>query len=523
MKNNNLGFLFESVVEKFSNQPALQLNDSISFTYSDLNSKSNQLARYLIKSGIGQKDVVCISGLKQLETFICIIACLKIGAIYSILDNNCPLERLNRIVSTCDPKAILVEEFLSKSLYDIIIEKNIKVLNNNAKELEEKLRLFDTSNFDLTKNINANNPAYIMFTSGSTGFPKGAVMTHGNLINMISWSISTFGFCPGEKLTNVNPLYFDNSVFDLYSAFFSGACLVPFTRAETGNPKLLMDKINELQCTSWFSVPSFLIYLDTMKMFTNENMKHIKRIIFGGEGYPKAKLKKLFRMYSDRADIYNVYGPTECTCICSNYKISVTDFDDLKGLAPLGSMIENFSYLILNDEEEEVGENEIGELCLLGPNLGIGYYNDEKRTRESFIQNPINSKYHEIMYKTGDLVTYKPFDDKIYFIGRKDNQIKHMGYRIELDEIELALNRLDGLSQAAVIHGKINGISQIIAIISHESKIKLKEKIIRDNLKEMIPDYMIPTKIYFEDTLPKNANGKVDKIALKNFFLKNNK
>jgi D-alanine--poly(phosphoribitol) ligase subunit 1 len=437
-----------------------------------------------------------------------------------MLDNNSPVERLNRIISTCQPKALFVEESLYKSLGEKNAQLNLTVINNDAEELEVKLGSFDASNLDLTKKITADNPAYIMFTSGSTGFPKGALMTHGNVLNMISWSISTFGFCPGEKLTNVNPLYFDNSVFDLYSALFSGACLVPFTRAEAGSPKLLMDKINELQCTSWFSVPSLLIYLDTMKMLTAENMKHIKRFIFGGEGYPKAKLKNLFSMYSDRADIYNVYGPTECTCICSNYKITLADFDDLKGLPPLGNMIENFLYIILNDDNVEVGADEVGELCLLGPNVGKGYYNDEKRTRESFVENPLNGKYSEVMYKTGDMVSYNSFDNKIYFIGRKDNQIKHMGYRIELDEIELALNRLDGLSQAAVIHGKINGISQIIATISpkNKTKTKLDERTIRDDLKEIIPDYMIPTKIFFEDILPKNANGKVDRKALEDIY-----
>ena len=520
MYQYNLGKAYQDIVDSHADQIALRFDSSYSTSYSDLNVKSNQLARHLIELGIREKDVVCISGLKQMETFACILACLKIGAIYSVLDNNSPVERLNKIIETCHPKALFAEASLTDSLSKIVNQLSITVVNNDTEEIQVKIDTFESTNLDLTHKITASNPAYIMFTSGSTGFPKGALMTHGNVLNLIFWSKNTFGFSPGEILTNVNPLYFDNSVFDLYSALFSGACLVPFTKEEVGSPKLLMDKINELQCTSWFSVPSLLIYMDTMKMLTVENMKHIKRFIFGGEGYPKAKLKNFFSMYSDRTDIYNVYGPTECTCICSNYKITAADFDDLKGLPPLGDMIENFSYLIFNDENEEVGANEVGELCLLGPNVGKGYYNDEKRTQESFVQNPLNGKFSEVMYRTGDLVRCNSDDNKIYFIGRKDNQIKHMGYRIELDEIELALNRLDGVSQAAVVHGKINGISQIIAAISPEYKTKteLDEKTVRRNLKEIIPDYMIPTKMFFQDILPKNPNGKVDRRALKDIY-----
>ena len=518
MYKYNLGIAFQDIVDRNLNEPALKLSPSYSITYGEVNSKSNQLSRYLTESGVEQKDVVCISGLKQIETFTCILACLKIGAVYSILDNNSPVDRLKRIISTCQPKALFVEESLCKSLSEIISQLNLMVISNDAEELEVKLRSFDTSNLAVTKKITASNPAYIMFTSGSTGFPKGALMSHGNVLNMISWSISTFGFAPGETLTNVNPLYFDNSVFDLYSALFSGACLVPFTKEDVGSSQQLLEKINELRCTSWFSVPSLLIYLDIMKMFTPENMKHIRRFIFGGEGYPKAKLKNLFDMYSERADIFNVYGPTECTCICSNYKVTSSDFEDLGGLPPLGDMIENFSYIILTEENTEARPGEIGELCLLGPNVGKGYYNDKKRTRDSFVQNPLNDKWDEIMYRTGDLVKYSTEDDKVHFIGRKDNQIKHMGYRIELDEIELALNRLSSVSQAAVIHGKINGISQIVAVISPDEECKPDEKIIRSDLKEIIPGYMIPTKIYFQDILPKNPNGKVDRRTLKEVY-----
>src|SRR5262249_50269049 len=154
---------------------------------------------------------------------------------------------------------------------------------------------------------------------------------------------------------------------------------------------------------------------------------------------------------------FNVYGPTECTCICSCYKLSDGDFEDLQGLPPLGQMAKNFGFLILDAEGRPVPDGQTGELCLLGPNVGRGYYNDPERTAASFVQNPLNVSFSEMMYKTGDLVKLVPIDGKIYIQGRKDNQIKHMGYRIELEEIEAALHCLDYVSEAVVLHANVNG------------------------------------------------------------------
>jgi D-alanine--poly(phosphoribitol) ligase subunit 1 len=255
-----------------------------------------------------------------------------------------------------------------------------------------------------------------------------------------------------------------------------------------------------------------------MKVLNERNMKKVKRYIFGGEGYPKSKLKELYDLYSSRAEFHNVYGPTECTCICSSYRITDSDFQDLQGFPPLGSMIKNFSYLILNEDNSPVKMNEYGELCLLGPNVGMGYYNDAERTRLNFVQNPMNRFYDEIMYKTGDLVKYDSSDNKIYIKGRKDNQVKHMGYRIELEEIETALCCLEDVSQAAVVHGESRGLSRIVAILSSSNDIDVSK--IRKDLKSILPDYMIPASFHVVHELPKNANGKVDRLKLATDYLK---
>jgi D-alanine--poly(phosphoribitol) ligase subunit 1 len=205
--------------------------------------------------------------------------------------------------------------------------------------------------------------------------------------------------------------------------------------------------------------------------------------------------------------------------MCSCYKITLEDFHDLQGFPPLGRIADNFSYMILDEHSKQVSENEIGELCLLGPLVGKGYYNEFERTQESFVQNPFNNFYSEIMYKTGDLVLYNPQDQKIYIKGRKDHQIKHMGYRIELEEIETALSSLRYISQAAVIYGDVRGFDQIIAVICTDSQ--RDETIIRNDLQQLIPNYMIPTIFHFEAELPKNPNGKIDRRRLYETYTNN--
>jgi len=309
----------------------------------------------------------------------------------------------------------------------------------------------------------------------------------------------------------LSPLYFDNSVFDFYTALFSGACLVPISKETSKNPKSLVEAVDQQKCTVWFSVPSLLVYLLKMRVLSKSNMTSIGLIIFGGEGFPKGELKKLYELYADRASLVNVYGPTEGTCICSSYNIVDTDFEDMNKLAPLGVINPNFDYLIMNEHSTEVEAGEKGELCLIGPNVGLGYVNDKERTNNSFFQNPKVLSHREIIYKTGDLVYEK--NGLLWFSGRVDNQIKHMGYRIELEEIESALNGLGYISQSAVLYIRVNvNYGKIIAFIAtHEN---VDESTIKADLTDIIPEYMIPSVIEIHEELPKNANGKVDKKQL---------
>jgi D-alanine--poly(phosphoribitol) ligase subunit 1 len=356
-----------------------------------------------------------------------------------------------------------------------------------------------------------------MFTSGSTGFPKGAVITHANVLSFLEWSQRAFGVVPDDRLTNLNPLYFDNSVFDFYSALFSGARLVPFSKEEVANPRLLIEKAEGAACTLWFSVPSLLMFLQAMRALDGTRLTSIRRFLFGGEGYPKAKLKDVYEAYSRSSVFYNVYGPTECTCMCSWHHVGDGDFADLRGLPPLGRIADGFSFLVLDDDGRRVDPGETGELCLSGPGVGAGYYNDPVRTAASFVRNP-HGRGGTLIYRTGDLVSADAATGTLHFHGRRDNQIKHMGYLIELEEIESALHGLDYIAEAAALHGTANGLSRIVAVIV--SRDGHDEERIRRDLRAIVPTYMMPSVFHHEDVLPKNANGKIDRRRLAEAYLR---
>ena len=514
MYEYNLGLRFQGLAKRFAQSTALWFGESESITYGGLNSLANQTARWLLECGVGAGDVVCLSGVKSLQTFARMLACLKIGAIYSVLDPESPAGRLRKILSTCRPQVLIAGQDFLFEAESTITELGIASEVEPPADVVDKYEDIDLSR---TRAVTGADPAYIMFTSGSTGIPKGAVMTHANVLNLIRWSNSTYSITPDDVLTNVNPLYFDNSVFDFYTALFNGARLVPFSRDEVKDPKAIVRKVAAAGCTLWFSVPSLLIFLQTMRATDGKNLRSIRRFIFGGEGYPKAKLKQLYLAYADSSEFFNVYGPTECTCICSSYRMTEKDFEDLRGFPPLGYIADNFSYLILGEDGKQLDAGETGELCLLGPNVGKGYYNDAERTAASFVQNPHNDKFCEVTYKTGDLARLDPTDGNLYIQGRRDNQIKHLGYRIELEEIEVALYGLKYVTEAAALHTSANGLSRIVAVVAPREP--FDDERIRRDLGRIIPAYMIPSVFHREEMLPKNPNGKVDRIQLAKKYL----
>lgn len=506
----NLGTYLSDVAVKFGEQPAIKSTEE-SLSYAELLKRSYIFANHLLKCGCKRGDVVAIAHTKQIDSYVLMCSCLMLGVAYVNIDVDSPKQRNKSILETCQAKFIFGDLPIHvTSLSTLADELGCIFQNLNDFELlplnEMQTSMVKSSMFK----TDSASIAYIMFTSGSTGTPKGVAVTHQNILHFIEWGRSCFSITQNDTFANLSPMYFDNSVFDFYIALFSGATLVPIRKDVLSDPLRLVSTVEDMKCTVWFSVPSLLIYLMSMKVLSKERLANIRSFSFGGEGYPKVELKKLYDMYSDKADLVNVYGPTECTCICSAHLLSSQDFDEMEGLPTLGKLNQNFDYMILDDSDEP---SNTGELCLIGPNVAAGYFNDEERTRKAFYTLEQPQYYKKRMYKTGDLVEEKL--GKLYFIGRKDNQIKHMGYRIELEEIELAIQKIPEVIQAVVLYDRTNtSYGKIVAYIA--TTYNLNNNYVIQELNKTLPNYMIPNQFYTMESLPKNANGKVDRSALSN-------
>ncbi len=501
---HSVGDRFRAITELHSSRPALVWPGGASETFGQLEALSDQAAHFLQRHGVVRGDRVCLRLEKCTLTYALMLGCLKIGAPYFVVDPSNPAARVAQILNKCVPSLVFSVEEPACDLagYRVVaVEKN-------------SLSLLDGMpvGFQSDADVLGTDPAYIMFTSGSTGVPKGAVMSHGNLLNFVEWARTEFAVTPDDVFTNLNPLYFDNSVFDFYASIMNGASLVPFDSSLIRDPYRMIREIDERHCTVYFSVPSLLVYFQTLKLITPSVFAHIRTVIFGGEGYPKIKLQELFECLHARAELVNVYGPTECTCICSAYRITETDFESLDGYPPLGGPISNFSFFILNEQGVQVSPDEPGELHLGGPCVGLGYFNEPELTERAFRQNPLNAKYHERVYRTGDLVRLSRTDGKVYFVGRRDNQIKHQGYRIELGEIEHALSRIAGVDEAVALHTVRDGVSLIIGVVA--STDQLSSEKIRKEVSKIVPTYMVPARVDILNRLPKNDNGKIDRRLL---------
>ena len=503
----NLYTAFEQVAEHHFGRVALRYpKDGRIVSYGQLHQMARVAAQGLAVHGLAAGQIVAILHDKSPEAYATVLACLRLGLVYTALDPDSPWERLRRILMTCSP-ALVVNAFGNLSCADQLNAESgceVIALSDLMSEGADGDALSAAS-----RPTTGCDPAYLMFTSGSTGIPKGAVMSHANVLWFIDWARERFVVTPDDVLTGLNPFYFDNSVFDTYTALFSGATLVPFTNEQARDARDLVRMIEETGCTILFCVPSLLVYLLTLRALKATRWPSIRCIAFGGEGFPKRRLRELFELYGSRVRLENVYGPTECTCICSAYTLSEDDFQDMRSLAPLGWLAPNFDYiLILLDPADQ----DTGELFLRGPQVGLGYYRDPERTARAFTQNPTHDHYIDIGYRCGDLV-HRDKHGRLHFLGRVDNQIKHMGYRIELEEIEAALSSLDGVLECAVVYQRsMPDLGQIIAFAALGSECRVDD--LRQALAQRLPSYMLPRKVISLVALPKNANGKIDRPAL---------
>jgi D-alanine--poly(phosphoribitol) ligase subunit 1 len=509
----NLGQLFHAIAGDRREKTAVYFTDGSRCSYAELHEESNRIAALLLDAGVVRTDVIAIVSNKTRTSYAIMLACLKIGAIYTNLDPQSPIDRFTKMIGLCAPRLLFYFTGTDRrTVIDDYVCTDVKGIDYSAASFTDALSAYPGVLPEYTDTVTSATPAYIMFTSGSTGFPKGVVITHANVMNFIEWSKATYQITCEDVFTNINPMHFDNSVFDFYSALFTGAALIPVGEELTRNPRRLLDALNPLNPTVWFSVPSMLVYVLTMRALKETDVQSLRIVTFGGEGFPKNQLRLLWAKWGKRVAFINVYGPTECTCICSSYRVVEDDMTN-DDLLPLGPIAPNFYALVMESDGHAAASGEIGELYIGGPNVGLGYYNNPDKTREVFVNDPFVTSHSAPVYKSGDLVRFDEKTRMLSFCGRKDNQIKRMGYRIELEEIEAALNSLPYISECAVIYLNTPRVKEeIIACLCTEA---VDDEKVTAHLNRMIPTYMMPNKYVHYTRLPKNQNGKIDRLTLK--------
>lgn len=335
--------------------------------------------------------------------------------------------------------------------------------------------------------------------------PKGVTICHRSVIDYIEWVCKTFAFDETTRFGNQAPLYFDNSILDIYSTLKTGATMFIIPEQLFIFPVRLLEYLNKNKINTLFWVPSAFIYVANSGVLDKLVPAFVSKMLFCGEVMPTRQFN-VWRRALPQALYANLYGPTEITDACACYIVDRELRDDEP--MPIGFPCANTDILVLNEQNELVRNGEVGELCVRGTSLSLGYYRNPDKTREAFVQNPLNPNYPELIYRTGDLVKYNERHELIY-LCRRDFQIKHMGHRIETGEIETAVLSLPGMENGCILYDEHAGK----IVLFYRSNLEKAE--ILNQLKGLLPKYMLPQRLIPLESMPMNANGKIDRVRLR--------
>lgn len=499
MQNSILQYL-EKSTEKFKNKIACE-DETSSFTYAELSDKAKRIASALIEKMTPRSPVPMFMD-KSCNALAAFMGAVYAGCFYVMLDPTQPPARINMILDTLEADMIVVSTDAAAKAEKLGFSGEVIALEDlmNHEINEEAIATVRKQVLDI-------DPLYSIFTSGSTGVPKGVIVSHRSVIDFIDNFTEIFNITDEDVIGNQAPFDFDVSVKDIYSAMKMGATIQIIPKKMFSFPTSLLDYLEDRKVTTLVWAVSALCIVTTLKGFAYKVPSSINKVIFSGEVMPIKHLNAWREQYPE-AMFVNVYGPTEITCNCTYYIVD-REFG-LNEKLPMGQAFPNEKVFLLDEEDKQITEKNVGipgEICVSGTALSLGYFNNWEKTEQTFVQNPLNKKYMETIYRTGDLGIYDGAGE-LYFLSRKDFQIKHMGHRIELGEIEISINAIKGVSRVCCTYDQDE--NKIIAFFEGDAT----KKEITHELNHKLPKFMIPNVFVHVQDMPITKNGKIDRKQL---------
>jgi amino acid adenylation domain-containing protein len=523
-----LSQLLTESADRFCDLPAVCCGNNF-LSYSQLDALSGKIAAALHEAGIRTGDRVGIFMAKSAESVAVIFGILKAGAVYVPIDWFTPLERLEFVIENCGMKAlatttsgmakILSENTLQKQIIplcliidpqtDAPVGAQIAGAAISREVIERQSPIAPVTEGIIDKDL-----AYILYTSGSTGSPKGVMLSHLNALTFVNMAVDFFGITSKDRLINHAPLHFDLSVFDVFCAIKTGGCVVLLTETEIAFPVAVVNALQRHKITIWNSVPSALIQLVQRASLETSALSSLRLVLFAGELFP-AKFLRALMLKIPQAAFYNMYGQTEANS-STWYRVDEAPKPDAPPL-PIGKAFPNFDVFAIDDSGAPITNPGVrGELHIRGATVGLGYWRNAEKTSANFIANPLRQEHSEIVYKTGDIVTLDERGNYVY-IGRNDAMIKCRGFRVDIGEIESTLYKFPGIAEAVVTPIPDEEIgNRLIGFIIPEMGVTVSSDDIKTFCFRKIPRYMAPEIFHICANFPRTSTGKVDRKALIN-------
>jgi len=474
--------------------------NNLSITFSDVY-KFARTGGSLLCGRVKMCEPVVVIASKSVYTPVLYLSVLYAGAYYVPVGSELPAPYIKSVMNITNAKVILTDgscpEMIASLDFNGIVITLSDILSHDK---------IDDAELAVRKRKHCDtNPMYVIFTSGSTGTPKGVVTPHRAVIDYIDVFIKTFGFDSSDILGNQAPLDYVAGIRDIYIPLATGASSLLITKQLFSTPKLLFDFLNQNRVTTLCWVAPALSILAEMGALSENILPSVKKVFFTGS-VMQAKFLRMWQEALSSAVFVNHYGPTEITASCTYFTCGKIESDNY--MIPIGIPFDNTEILLLDDIGKPVNDGELGEIYVRGTCLASGYLRNPEKTKEAFIQNPLHSDYTDIVYKTGDLALYLP-DGNLEFHGRRDYQIKHMGHRIELSQIEIYAALFPGVSECCCLYDEEK---QMIWMF-YTGGVSSRDLLIY--LRESLPSYMAPRKFVQLDDFPRTVSGKIDIKKLK--------